>query len=113
MPANCVGESLALLRLFTALRGIAGTKFREVEVKLLVGRTPPSQQGHLDQATCPPHQTGLRIWKMNPRSESQPFIISKDARNQEQKVKSQDVFNFTDFDFLFFRFIGGKLCTSQ
>ena len=39
MPANCVRESLALLRLFTALRGIAGTKFREVEVKLLVGRT--------------------------------------------------------------------------
>ena len=85
MPANCVRESLALLRLFTAPRGIAGTKFREVEVKLLVGRTPPSQQGHLDQ-------TGLRMWKMNPRSESQLFIISKDTRNQEKKVKSQDVF---------------------
>ena len=41
------------------------------------------------------------------------FIISKDKRNQEQKVKSQDVFNFTDFDFLFFRFTGGKLSTSQ
>ena len=36
LPGNCVRNSLALLRLFTALRGIAGMKFSEEEVKLLV-----------------------------------------------------------------------------
>jgi len=49
LPAKCVRESLALLRLFTALRGIAGMKFSEDEVKLLVSlitrRPPPSVQG--------------------------------------------------------------------
>ena len=49
LPGNCVRNSLALLRLFTALRGIAGMKFSEEEVKLLVSlitrRPPPSVQG--------------------------------------------------------------------
>jgi len=49
LPSNCVRESLALLRLFTALRGIAGMKFSEEEVKILVNlitrRPPPSPQG--------------------------------------------------------------------
>jgi len=49
LPAKCVRESLALLRLFTALRGIAGMKFSEEEIKLLVNlitrRPPPSPQG--------------------------------------------------------------------
>jgi len=49
LPAKCVRKSLALLRLFTALRGIAGMKFSEDEVKLLVNlitrRPPPSTQG--------------------------------------------------------------------
>jgi len=49
LPAKCVRESLALLRLFTALRGIAGMKFSDEEVKLLVSlitrRPPPSPQG--------------------------------------------------------------------
>eukprot|EP00092_Neocalanus_flemingeri_P019401 GFUD01021015.1.p1 GENE.GFUD01021015.1~~GFUD01021015.1.p1 ORF type:complete len:1102 (+),score=357.95 GFUD01021015.1:297-3602(+) len=49
LPANCVRKGLALLRLFTALRGIAGMKFTEEEVKLLVSlitrRPPASPQG--------------------------------------------------------------------
>ena len=35
LDVTCVRESLAILRLFTALRGIAGMKFTEEEIKLL------------------------------------------------------------------------------
>ena len=34
LPGNCVRNSLALLRLFTTLRGIAGMKFSEEESAL-------------------------------------------------------------------------------
>ena len=49
LPSNCIRNSLALLRLLNALRGIAGMKLIEEEVKLLVSlinrRPPPSVQG--------------------------------------------------------------------
>ena len=99
MPANCVRENFALLRLLTALRGIAWTKFREEAASAgeensskpglhsLIPHPRPGS-GHLSSPTI---RTGQRIWKMNPRTESQHFIISKDSRNQELKVKSRDV----------------------
>ena len=49
LPAGVVREASALLRLYTALRGVAGMKFTEEEVSLLVSlitrRPPPSPAG--------------------------------------------------------------------
>jgi len=49
LNVTCLRDSLALLRLFTALRGIAGMKFTEEEVKLLISlitkKPPPSKLG--------------------------------------------------------------------
>ena len=49
LNVTCVRESLALLRLLTALRGIAGMKFTEEEVRLVLAlitkKPPPSKLG--------------------------------------------------------------------
>ena len=49
LDVTAVRDSLGLLRLFTALRGIAGMKFSEEEIKLLLSlitkRPPPSRLG--------------------------------------------------------------------
>ena len=51
LNVTCLRDSLALLRLFTALRGIAGMKFTEEEVKLLISlitkKPPPSKLGRV------------------------------------------------------------------
>ena len=49
LNVTCVRDSLAILRLFTSLRGIAGMKFTEEEIKLLISlitkKPPPSKLG--------------------------------------------------------------------
>ena len=55
LNVTCVRDSLALLRLFTALRGIAGMKFTEEEIKLLMSlitkKPPPTKLGLRFSAT--------------------------------------------------------------
>ena len=49
LNVTCVRDSLAILRLLTALRGIAGMKFTETEIKLLLSlitkKLPPTKLG--------------------------------------------------------------------
>ena len=49
LDVTCVRDSLSLLRLFTALRGIAGMKFTEEEIRLLLSlitkKPPPTLLG--------------------------------------------------------------------